>query len=310
MLLILEHLMAEGFLAPAEITSSDFVVRDRSGRNRLTLVETADRAISVKVFNEAGSYRRETVALRSLSRCPQHFVVPSLIGLEANSVITQTDPGLVTLHEWWHRGVGRRGVRQLARALAELHAWTTTGLARARPGVDPSGAGPGILDSGPGFRAVVRLLQAPAVHDALAALDARLGTGPQVFSHGDVRAANVLFGKRGICLIDWETAGTDSRWRDVGAVLAMLIEDAIERGAGPPASEVVINLLREYGARAGLVADVDAVVQVAGARLLQFAAERGRSEWPVGEHSRAITSAGRFFLLHPREAARRLRLQV
>jgi hypothetical protein len=232
-----------------------------------------------------------------------------LIGVDSELVITQTIPGLLTLWERWERGVGVTGARRVGRALAELHGLPTRELDKAPLNIDPRGAGVGILDLGPGFREVIRLLQMPVVHDCLSALEARLRSDSEVVAHGDVRGTNVLFSRDAVWLIDWETCGTDSRWRDVGAAIAMLVEHAIELGGGPPNPKVFGGLLHEYEVRGGVQIEIETVVQVAGARLLQFAAERGRSEWPIGVHSQAIISAGKFLLLHPHEGAARLGLQ-
>jgi hypothetical protein len=309
--LVVADLLDSGHLTFEEVQSRHFTIEERQARNALLVIRTTRRTLALKVYTAPGACSREVTALRHLARQARSFDVPRCTRIDDCAFLGETAPALKQVGaNPRHPGISARAARRIANAVASLHRiLPVAGLERAHPVISPVGVGPWILDAPAPVRELLVLLQEPEISDAIGQLDAELTDDAAVMVHGDLRPANILLERTGrVWLIDWETAGAGSRWRDLGALLAAVVEIAVSEGRGPPDSRVPRALLGEYATATDHRVDHSLVVRSAGLRLLQAAVERAHHETVSSDQGRALFVAGRLFLLRPVEGARHLGL--
>ena len=307
---VIDNALRNGHLVFDEITDARFGVEERAHRNTLQLVRTHRQTLSYKRFETSEECRHEQAALLTADQHDRSYELPQVIGCHDRTLITRTSPGLQPLGSTRGTAPTSARIARCAEAIASLHEVSVdvrTGLA-AQP-VRLDGIGPWILDSSPAARTLIKTLQESSVHDAIDELMVELSTHDMVWSHGDIRPANLLVGRDDtICLIDWETAGRASRWQDLGALLATVLELAMHAGKGPPDGKVARAIVQSYASATGVPIAVSLLVRSAGVRLLQTAVEQAFHEWEASAQTRAILSAGRLFLLRPTRAALHMRI--
>ena len=311
---VVAELLDRGILEAGECLSAGFSAEHLTGRNRLILIRTPTRTLSVKWHREPTAAAREVTALTVIGSCRPDFHVQSLVDHRADRVVLASSPGLRPVHERW-RGAGpsRRRAHRLGRALASLHAVPPPeGTPWSRMPFDPSSAGEELIDASSGTREAVRRIQDDErVIDQVRELDVVLRSEGATFCHGDLRTHNVL-GSSGadaaLTLIDWETACAGPRSFDLGAGLAMFIEFALVAGKGAPDPVVLGAFLAGYADRAGGPVDLAVPLRCAGVRLLQTAVEYAAGTSEELEIVERFCRIGSMLLRRPGEGAVHLRL--
>lgn len=295
---------------PASVLDGRFSIEAAAGRNGAWLIRLSEETLLVKPFPSADSCDRETrnlIRAVALERGPR---VPAIRSAEANVLVTATPSGLGPV------GVRRPGrpfprwqLDVLARSLSALHqvqADETDSTVGAS--FDPRLTDQETANDSSGVRALLRDLQKD--DETLSAIDdlsRDLRAENAAVVHGDIRSANVLATVVGrqIWLIDWELAGRGHPSIDIGAVVAMLLEDGIRASGAGPDRQGVGRFLSSYGKHR---VDLSRSLRCAGLRLLQAASEGAMYENEPSPYVRRLVDIGRIALTRAEEVAVQLRL--
>ena len=291
--------------------SATFSVEERSSRNRLILIRTAGRTLTVKYYASSHGHAREIAALQALARRRLAFDVQHIVTQDEGRLVLSSPPSLIPVHERWRsRRPSQRQAAQLGRALASLQTVDPPVAAGwSRLPFDPSRVGLEVGDASAATRQVIRRLQDEDLSDELCSLAARLSGEPRVFCHCDLRTQNVLTATSGsaLSLIDWETAGAGPPSLDIGAGLATFVELALTDGRGVPDTGAMLAFLAAWE-HLDRTLDLELVLRCAGLRLLQTAVECATVSHEVPDVVDRLCRVGLLLLRRPSEAAIHLRL--
>ncbi len=303
---LLDRLLAAGYLLPTDLYSGAFSIENRVNRNLLVIVRSGRVTLTCKRFRGERARLREVAALTSLSKAKLEFRVPRLLVSDDKETISASSPGLITLFERWsNRRPTARLARRFGRVLASLHSLTAPDLtSRVQIPFDPAHVDASVLDASPGIREMIRRIQDAALEDVVRTTSDVLTHAEPVFSHGDIRAHNVLVHPTRsnlIELIDWETSGSGSCWYDLGAGLAMFVELALVAGRGSPSPAILRAFLAGYMTAPRGQLDLVLVVRCAGLRLLQAAIEYASTDLPIPDLAQRLRIVGEILLRRPSE---------
>lgn len=307
---VVSNALRDGHLLFDEVADPLFSVEVRVHRNMLQLVRTRRQTLVHKQFETSEDCQRESSALRAADQADRRYELPRVLAHQHRSLLTRTSPSLEPLGCSRATAPTVTRVARCAEAIASVHGVPlNAGIEPAAQPIRLDGIGPWILDAPPAVSILLDELRQPDVRDAVNAVLETLSTGPTVWSHGDIRPANLLLGPSGtVCLVDWETAGRASRWQDLGALLATVVELALQVGQGPPSGALTQTIVRTYASAARVKVNLPVVVRAAGLKLLQTAVEQAFQEWEPSRRTQATLTAGKLLLLQPTRAAIHLRI--
>lgn len=299
-------------LAAVDCFSDEFAIERVVSRNRVHVVRGRSRTVVVKQCASVELCADEASHLRAIPASSIALNVPRVELVEGSILVTST-PRLAPMASGHRRGlIGRGIIDQLAIGIAALHGASEP--QDGEPGhaltFDPFVAGIETVNDSLAVRQVLRRLQRDeSVRLSMRSLRASLRLEPPSWTHGDLRAANVLFDTdRSVAwVIDWEVAGFGRSSVDLGALVAMILEQSIHAPTTGADATGTRRLLRRYSAT-GRAVLLESVVRCAGVRFLQSAAEQAAGESECGPYTNRLIAIGTMLLTRPEESAVRLGL--
>jgi len=305
-----DELLRRSVLKPGDVLSEAFRVDAVPGRNGARLVRSARTAVLVKRLEDSS---RE---VRGLIRCADpsaNVWVPKLRFVSETLVATETAASLKPVSVSARSGKYPRWVAEaLGSNLARLHRVPING---DDPPVghlpfDPDGSTTAALDESPAVRALLASYYEDAeLVEGVRFLARQMRNHRSAFTHGDIRAGNVLADtkERRICLIDWEMCGSGDPMIDVGAAIALLLSGSLMYSRGSPDRSNVRALLAAYRASSGSLR-LESALRCAGSVLLQFSLESVSDRLEPSSYSRRASAVGRLGLVTPTVLALHLHL--
>ncbi len=288
-----------------------FTVERAISRNCVHLVRQGARTIAVKWHATEAARRHEEEQLRSIRRSVPGVLVPDVHVGSENLLVTSTSSTRSLGSAAGRRLLPRRAIDRLGKALRQLHAGPPPAGGEPRGlSFHPHFATGDVLDDSVAVRRVLARLQADSqVDDALAALQDALARQKPCWVHGDIRVSNILLGPaaRRLFLIDWEHGGLGRPATDIGAAIAMVLEQSMYSTRPGPDDEGVRRLLAGYSPGEGGV-PLRTALRCAGLRFLQSAVENAASENEPGPVTTRLERVGLLMLTSPEETAIRLGL--
>jgi aminoglycoside phosphotransferase (APT) family kinase protein len=259
-----------------------------------SFVKTASGAVGIFDGAPAGAARhtherRMAILASTLRTTDGRSIAPDvLVGPPTGGIAFAHVEGrsLTQVLETGPHALQRRAVRRLAAAVAALHTTTVPPELPAAPAIAPSP-----LDLTPDGLRWLSAAAAAVYRDVGDAETAALWARPAydraaALVHNDLRAVNVLVADNGdTMVIDWEFAGRGAPVRDVGTVLADLVQHALSATwtarltSGTPIMEPLAALFAsEYSIRAGGLPDARAVEAALAGALFHTAVARAQRD--------------------------------